>query len=82
MFRIHIDIPLGSLTEEDSIEVAEEIGRIVQRSVREAKQSNLIRLETDTFSIRLGHDEDRQKSNYLRKTDAGHVTTKKTKKEI
>ena len=30
-----------------------------------------------SINYRLGHDEDRQKSNYMRKNENGHVTNKK-----
>jgi len=33
----------------------------------------------DQVNYRLGHDEDRQKSNYLNKTESGHVTNKKSR---
>jgi hypothetical protein len=33
-------------------------------------------------NYRLGHDEDRQKSNYLLKTPSGHVVNKKSRIEL
>lgn len=70
-YRLHIDIPLGT-NEELAIQVAEYIMDIIklqnfQNNVEEVTQIN----------YRLGYDEDRQKSNYLNKTEEGHVTTKK-----
>jgi len=33
----------------------------------------------EQINYRLGHDEDRQKSNYLDKNENGHVTNKKSR---
>ena len=70
-FRLHIDIPLGH-NEKDAIDVVKRI---------ESKFHILLEEEKDRkfkVSYRLGHDEDRQKSNYLDKNENGHVSNKKT----
>jgi hypothetical protein len=38
-----------------------------------------VKTEADTINYRLGHDDDRQKSNYLDKNENGHVSNKKSK---
>ena len=74
MFRLHIDIPLpldesgaAALTRE----VVDAMLAAVETRLREAGISEL--------NYRLGHDEDRQKSNYLLKTASGHVVNKKSR---
>jgi len=74
MFRLHIDIPLpldeasaAALTRE----VVDAMLAAVATRLREAGISEL--------NYRLGHDEDRQKSNYLLKTPSGHVVNKKSR---
>ncbi len=66
-YRLHIDIPLG-IDEEQAIEMSR---RIV----------STLRVPSGVSQInyRLGHDEDRQKSNYLDKNENGHVSNKKIK---
>ena len=80
MYRLHIDIPLGT-DEEKAIDVAE---RMIQwcfyddrLQVMKMNQNGV-----EQINYRLGHDEDRQKSNYLQKNENGHVTNKKTKISI
>jgi hypothetical protein len=68
MFRLHIDIPLP-YTEEEAIKMANAI----------ISSFNLSNLDVECINYRLGHDDDRQKSNYLDKTENGHVSNKKSK---
>jgi len=68
MFRLHIDIPLP-YTEEEAAKMAKDIIATLQTA----------KLEVDCINYRLGHDEDRQKSNYLDKNENGHVSNKKSK---
>ena len=68
MFRLHIDIPLP-YTEEEAVRMAKDIIATL----------NPNKLEVDCINYRLGHDEDRQKSNYLDKNENGHVSNKKSK---
>ena len=62
MYRLHIDIPLN-MSEEEATTVSH----------------SLIAMFNTTLQInyRLGHDEDRQRSNYLIKDEKGHVSNKK-----
>jgi len=75
-FRLHIDIPLG-YDEHDAIDRARNLlhWHFSDPEAQE-KIKNIIGI-VDEVNYRLGHDEDRQKSNYLQKTDSGHVTNKK-----
>lgn len=73
-YRLHIDVPLNM-----SEEKAAELSEFIVWNLENAMMSNKINEEgVPKFSYRLGHDEDRQKSNYLIKTESGHVTTKKS----
>ena len=78
-YRLHIDIPLGS-DEEEAIKNTESIMRIF----RSSRNSDLMwsALNVSQVNYRLGHDEDRQKSNYLDKNENGHVSNKKTRIDI
>ena len=77
-YRLHIDIPLG-----------ENEARAIQKSmlliseffkIDHSSTVNIIgeKYDLKKVSYRLGHDEDRQKSNYLDKNKNGHVSNKKT----
>lgn len=68
MFRLHIDIPLP-YTEEEAAKMAKNI----------IASLNPDKLDVYCINYRLGHDDDRQKSNYLDKTENGHVSNKKSK---
>ena len=68
MFRLHIDIPLPH-TEEEAVKMSKDIIATL----------NSNKLEVDCINYRLGHDDDRQKSNYLDKNENGHVSNKKGK---
>ena len=78
-FRLFIDIPLGQ-DEDNAIAVAKSI---VEWHFQHAEAKDKIqrltngRIDLSEINYRLGHDEDRQKSNYIDKTENGHVTTKK-----
>ena len=75
-YRLHIDIAING-SEEDALNKAREIVRfcfdnyISEKTMRE--------LGVDVVNYRLGHDEDRQKSNYFHKNENGHVSNKKSK---
>jgi hypothetical protein len=45
-------------------------------------QQHFKSVNIEQINYRLGHDEDRQKSNYLMMDDNGHCSTKKTKVRI
>jgi len=74
-YRLHIDIPING-NEEDALKTASEIVRfcfdnhIAEKTMRE--------LGVEVINYRLGHDEDRQKSNYFIKNENGHVNNKKS----
>ena len=60
------------------------IGMIYSGFLRAYADQNL-KINSDDieeFNYRLGHDEDRQKSNYMDKNENGHVSNKKTKIHI
>lgn len=74
-YRLHIDIPING-NEEDALKTASEIVRfcfdnhVAEKTMRE--------LGVEVINYRLGHDEDRQKSNYFLKNENGHVNNKKS----
>jgi len=75
-FRLHIDIPLGY----DEYEAIEKVRNLIHWHFCDPEaREKIMRLmgNIEEVNYRLGHDEDRQKSNYLQKTDNGHVTNKK-----
>ena len=79
-YRLHIDIPLGT-DEEKAINVTKLLMDWCfyddRHQVMKMSQHGI-----DQINYRLGHDEDRQKSNYLDKNENGHITNKKTKIHI
>ena len=74
-YRLHIDIPVP-LPEDEALRVAEEI-RSCLRS--DALLDRLRQIGVDQINYRLGHDEDRQRSNYFIKNENGHVANKKSR---
>lgn len=79
-YRLHIDIPLGT-NEEDAIRAANSIAEWHFNDID--ARNKIERLAGDvsltTINYRLGHDEDRQKSNYLDVNENGHASNKKTR---
>ena len=75
-FRLHIDIPLN-MTEEDALMASQQILGILADVDTDAILLNAIGVEE--INYRLGHDEDRQKSNYFQKDSNGHGNNKKSK---
>jgi len=72
-YRLHIDIPLGQ-DEDKAIEITQQMISTIAQHVRlRAAINNQI----TGMNYRLGHDDDRQKSNYLMKNENGHVSNKK-----
>ena len=71
-YRLHIDIPLP-FTEEEAIKKSKMIVDLF------CKSNLLASMEIDHLNYRLGHDDDRQKSNYMMKNENGHVNNKKSK---
>lgn len=77
-YRLHIDIAMP-LSEAEAL--------VVSQTVIAALQSphlleELRSREVPSINYRLGHDEDRGKSNYFLKTPSGHVTNKKSRVAI
>jgi len=72
MYRLHIDIPMP-FSEEDALKKSETVIAFLQNTILIEK------LEIDQINYRLGHDDDRQKSNYFMKDANGHVNNKKSK---
>tara|TARA_Y100001972_G_C7581033_1_gene291429 strand:+ start:463 stop:732 length:270 start_codon:yes stop_codon:yes gene_type:complete len=78
-FRLFIDIPLGT-DEDNAIAVAKSIVEWHFQDVDAKEKIQRLaggRMNLSEINYRLGHDEDRQKSNYIDKTENGHVTTRK-----
>ena len=74
MFRLHIDIPLP-LDESGAAALTREVVDAMLAAVA----ARLREAGVNELNYRLGHDEDRQKSNYLLKTPSGHVVNKKSR---
>ena len=71
-YRLHIDIPL-MVTEEQAIQLTHKLIRMLDIP------TVMNDLGVEEICYRLGHDDDRQKSNYLDKNTNGHVSSKKIK---
>ena len=48
----------------------------------EGSASDMSNFGIEKLNYRLGHDDDRQRSNYLDKNENGHVSNKKIKVDI
>lgn len=75
-YRLHIDIPFDC-SEEEAIQISERLMNWLFLS--ESAKSDIQNLGVNQINYRLGHDNDRQKSNYLMKNENGHVSNKKCK---
>jgi hypothetical protein len=75
-YRLHIDIPLNMTEEEAKIASIQILGLLADH---DDKAIILNAIGIDEINYRLGHDDDRQKSNYLMKNENGHVNNKKSK---
>ena len=75
-YRLHIDIPLN-MSEDDALIASQQILGILAEEESDALILNAIGI--DEINYRLGHDDDRQKSNYFLKDANGHVNNKKSK---
>ena len=75
-YRLHIDIPLN-MSEENALIASQQILGILADVDTDAIVLNAIGIEE--INYRLGHDDDRQKSNYFLKDSNGHVNNKKSK---
>ena len=72
MYRLHVDIPMP-FSEEDALKKSQIIITYLQNTIL------IEHLGIDQINYRLGHDDDRQKSNYFIKDANGHVNNKKSK---
>jgi hypothetical protein len=70
MFRLHIDVPLGT-DEAEAIENAQYLMEAFQKGL-DSKH-----IEWAQVQYRLGNDGDRSPRNYLVKNENGHATTGK-----
>lgn len=75
-YRLHIDIPLN-MSEEQALIASQQILGLLAEEETDALILNAIGVEE--INYRLGHDDDRQKSNYFTKNENGHVNNKKSK---
>tara|TARA_Y100001938_G_scaffold146093_1_gene224245 strand:- start:566 stop:814 length:249 start_codon:yes stop_codon:yes gene_type:complete len=80
-YRLHIDIPLG-----DDEERAIYKSKLLIQEILGTHNDTIMHLnekyDVNLMNYRLGHDDDRQKSNYLDKNENGHCSNKKTKISI
>jgi hypothetical protein len=75
-FRLHIDLQIEA-NEADALRISQEILNFAfdNHQSLELLEKHGIK----TVNYRLGHDDDRQKSNYFIKTSSGHVANKKSR---
>jgi hypothetical protein len=73
MFRLHMDFPLTT-NELESVASVSVLINFLQNHKQE-----LIDMGFGDINYRLGHDDDRQKSNYMIKNENGHVANKKSR---
>lgn len=73
-FRLHVDMQVEG-DETSALRTCQEILNFAfdNHQSRKLLEDNKIK----TVNYRLGHDDDRQKSNYFIKTPSGHVGNKK-----
>jgi hypothetical protein len=60
-------------TEEEALKASELIVGVINNSIL------IDKVNIQEINYRLGHDDDRQKSNYFMKNENGHVSNKKCK---
>ena len=76
-YRFHLDIELGS-DEDRAIELSKQFLETLEHAEDDMGLFyDVSCLDPVKISYRLGHDDDRQKSNYLMKNEEGHVNNKK-----
>ena len=80
MFRLFIDIPISAINTEHAVEQAQAL--VNKMILSDDMQQHFKSVNIEQINYRLGHDEDRQKSNYFMIDDNGHCSTKKTKVRI
>ena len=70
-YRLHIDIPFSGGEAE-----AMATTKVIIEMLNDNQKMN--ELNVEQINYRLGHDEDRQKGNYLEKNANGHIGNKKS----
>jgi hypothetical protein len=73
MFRLHLDLPL-KISETESAEITKAFVEFLTQN-----KDTLTNMGIADINYRLGHDDDRQKSNYMIKNHNGHVANKKSR---
>ena len=73
MFRLHMDFPLTT-DETQSIQTTNKFMEFLSQN-----EQVLVDMGITSINFRLGHDQDRQKSNYMIKNENGHVANKKSR---
>jgi hypothetical protein len=73
-YRIHIDIPIETLTVEEAQVIAKDI--LNKLGILNTDNEQLAGTGVE-MNYRLGHDDDRQRSNYFDLDERGHCTHKK-----
>ena len=76
MYRLHIDIPIDESELGNAQEQADKMVGKIYEGLVSSNIDNLI------MNYRLGHDSDRQKSNYLMINENGHANNKKCRISI
>lgn len=76
MFRLHIDIPIEA-AHDKAIDISNLFITWFLKDKDVAKKIASVIPEIKEINVRLGHDEDRQKSNYLLTNENGHINNKK-----
>ena len=77
-YRLHIDIPLGT-DEKTAVYKSKLLVQEFLSSHNDSLKHLNEKYDIEELSYRLGHDADRQKSNYLDKNENGHTSNKKCK---
>ena len=77
MYRLFIDIPISGATTEEAVRIGQHI--VDAMILSENNKMSLQVVGVEQVNYRLGHDEDRQKSNYFILDDKGHCSNKKSK---
>ena len=77
MYRLFIDIPIAAANTEEAVQRAQHLVNALLLSDDATVDLRAVNIEQ--INYRLGHDEDRQKSNYFILDDKGHCSNKKSK---
>ena len=72
-YRLHIDIPVTASDLEKAQEIAKAVMGVISEKIPDPS------LGVTEVNYRLGHDEDRQRSNYLDIDERGHCSHRKSK---